>query len=67
VTSRIQWSPGKGEQDEAIGAVAAAVKTASKGDGPTTLQHLKAAGQWALGIAEKIGVAVAAEAIKRAL
>lgn len=30
-------------------------------------QHLKGAGKWALGIAEKIGVAVAAEALKRAM
>jgi hypothetical protein len=58
---------GKDEQDEAIGAVAAAEKTATKGDGPTTLGHLKTAGKWTLGVAEKIGVAVAAEAIKRAM
>jgi len=58
---------GKDDQDEAIGAVAAAEKAAIKGDGPTTLQHLKTAGKWALGIAEKIGVTVATEAIKRAM
>ena len=37
-----------------------------KGDGPTVLRHLKAAGQWTLGIAEKIGVGLAVEASKRA-
>lgn len=57
----------KDDQDEAIGAVAAAEKAAVKGDGQTALQHLKTAGTWALGIAEKIGVSVAAEAIKRAM
>ena len=40
---------------------------AAKGDGSAMLRHLKAAGTWALGIAEKIGVNVAAEAIKQAL
>jgi hypothetical protein len=58
---------GKDDQDEAIGAVAAAEKAAVNGDGPTTLQHLNTAGKWALGIAEKIGVTVATEAIKRAM
>jgi hypothetical protein len=56
---------GEDEQDEAVGAVAAAEKAAIKGDGPTTLQHLKTAGKWTLGIAEKIGVPLAVEAMKR--
>lgn len=55
------------EQDEAIGAVTAAAKAAAQGDGPTVLRHLKAAGKWALEVAEKIGVAVAAEAIKKTM
>jgi uncharacterized protein YjbI with pentapeptide repeats len=58
---------GKDDQDEAIGAVAAAEKAAIKGDAPTALRYLKAAGKWTLGIAERIGVAVATEAIKRAM
>jgi deferrochelatase/peroxidase EfeB len=58
---------GTAEQDEAIGAVAAAGKAAGQGDDRTMLRHLKTAGAWTLGIAEKIGVAVAAEAIKRAM
>ena len=61
-----QENEGTDEQDEAIGAVVAAQKAAAKGDGQTVLQHLKAAGKWTLGVAEKIGVAVAMEAIKRA-
>jgi hypothetical protein len=56
---------GKDEQDEAIGAVAAAEKAAIKSDGPTTLQHLKTAGKWTLGIAEKIGVPLVVETMKR--
>jgi hypothetical protein len=55
------------EQDEVVGAVAAAEKAAAQGDGPATLRHLKAAGKWALGVAEKIGVAVAAKAIETAM
>jgi hypothetical protein len=51
------------EQDEAIGAVAAAEEAAALGDGPTVLQRLKAAGEWTLGFAEKTGAAVAAKAI----
>jgi uncharacterized protein YjbI with pentapeptide repeats len=62
-----QETEGTAEQDEAIGEVAKAEKAAGQGDDRTMLQHLKAAGKWTLGIAEKIGVAVAAEAIKRAM
>ena len=62
-----QETEGTAEQDEAIGAVAAAGKAAGQGDDRTMLRHLKTAGAWTLGIAEKIGVAVAAEAIKRAM
>jgi hypothetical protein len=62
-----QETEGTREQDKAIVVVADAEEAAINGDGPTTLQHLKAAGKWALGIAEKIGVTVATEAIKRAM
>ena len=62
-----QETEGTREQDKAIVAVADAEEAAIKGDGPTTLQHLKTAGKWTLGVAEKIGVAVAAEAIKRVM
>ena len=55
------------EQDKAVGAVADAEEAAAKGDGPTALRHLKAAGKWTLGIAEKIGVPVAVEDLKRGL
>ena len=58
---------GTAEQDEAIDAVAAAEDAARQGDGPTVLRHLKAAGKWALGAAEQIGVTIATEAIKRAI
>jgi hypothetical protein len=55
------------EHDEAIGAVAGAEKAAAKGDGSAALQYLKSAGEWTLGIAEKIGVDLAVEALKRAM
>ncbi len=55
------------EQDEAIGAVAAAEKAAKQGDGPAAIRYLKSAGIWALRIAEKIGVAVATEVLKKAI
>ncbi len=58
---------GTREQDKAIAAVAEAEEAANNGDGSMTLRHLKTAGKWALGIAEKIGVSVAAEAIKRTM
>jgi hypothetical protein len=47
--------------------VTAVEEATAKGDGPTVLRHLKAAGQWTLGIAEKIGVGLAVEASKRAM
>jgi hypothetical protein len=58
---------GTREQDKAIGAVADAEGAAVKGDGHSALRHLKSAGQWALKIAEGIGVPVAIEALKKAM
>jgi hypothetical protein len=58
---------GAREQDNAIGAVADAEEAAARGDGPAALQYLKSAGKWTLGIAEKIGVAIATEALKKAM
>ena len=58
---------GTREQDKAIGAVADAEEAAAKGDGSAALQYLKSAGEWTLGVAEKIGVALAVEALKRVM
>jgi hypothetical protein len=58
---------GKPEQDKALDAMVAAEKAAIQGDGLAVLKHLKRAGRWALDVAEKIGVAVAVEALKRAM
>ncbi|WP_456305197.1 pentapeptide repeat-containing protein [Dankookia rubra] len=55
------------DQDKAIGAVADAEEAAANGDGQAVLHRLKNAGKWALGIAEKIGVALATDALKRAM
>jgi hypothetical protein len=54
-------------EDKAIGAVADAEDAAVNGDGPTALRCLKNAGKWPLEIAEKIGVGIAAETIKKML
>jgi hypothetical protein len=62
-----QETEGAAEQDEAIGEVAKAEKAAGQGDDRTMLRHLKTAGTWTLGVAEKIGVPLAVEAIKRAM
>ena len=55
------------EHDVALGEVAKAESAASSGDGPTTLKHLRNAGQWALDVATKIGIATAVNAIKQAM
>lgn len=55
------------EQDMAVGAVAAAEQAARAKDGPKVMETLKSTGQWALSVAEKIGVNVASQAIRAAL
>jgi hypothetical protein len=55
------------EHDLAVAEVAQAEIAAGRADGPGALQHLKAAGRWALDVAETIGVAVATAALKTAL
>jgi hypothetical protein len=62
-----QEPEGPPEQDVAIGAVAAAQNAAKQGDGLAIPHCLKSAGSWALAIAEKIGVPLAVEALKKAL
>jgi hypothetical protein len=51
----------------ASGAVAAAEQSARQGDGPKALEYLKSSGKWALSVAQKIGVDVAAAVIKQSL
>lgn len=55
------------DHEVAVGNVAAAEKAAAAGDGPKALGYLKNAGKWSLCVATKIGVPVAAAAIKAAL
>ena len=52
------------EHDIAIGEVAAAETAARNGDGPSTLEHLKKAGSWALDVATKIGAEVVVATIR---
>ena len=54
-------------QFEAVAAVSAAEDAAQKGDGAAIIAKLRAAGTWALETATKIGVSVAAEALKKAI
>jgi len=63
----LQSSAQNAEDFAEIGAIANAEIEAQKGDGPQVLAALAKAGKWALGVAEKIGVSVAAAAIKSAL
>lgn len=55
------------DEDVGVGEVAMAEVAARQKDGPKALAHLKAAGKWALEVAEKIGVGVATAAIKSAI
>jgi hypothetical protein len=55
------------EHEMAIGAVAAAETAAKSGNGAKTLEYLKKAGSWALGVATKIGTDVAATALKSSM
>jgi hypothetical protein len=55
------------DQFVALGAVAAAEKSASTGDGAGALKHLKEAGVWVWDVATKIGIGVATAAAKSAL
>jgi hypothetical protein len=55
------------DHDASVGHIALAEGAAKRKDGPGTLAHLAKAGKWSLGIAEKIGVPIAAAAIKAGL
>ena len=60
-------STGEREQDKAISAVADAEEAAANGDSLQALRYLKSTGTWTLGVAEKIGVALVVEALKRVM
>lgn len=55
------------EEDASVGEVAAAETAAKKGDGPSTLERLKNAGEWVLKVAVQKGLDVAATAIRTGL
>jgi predicted acylesterase/phospholipase RssA len=55
------------EHTVSLGAIASAEIAAKEGNASTALKHLSTAGKWALDLANKIGAAVAAEALKKAL
>ncbi len=54
------------EHDEAVLAIGKAEQAAREDDKVGALQYLRSAGKWAFDVATKIGVNVAAEAIKKA-
>lgn len=55
------------EHWKAVSSVSDAREAAKNGDGPGALEKLKTAGQWVLGVAEKIGVGIAVVMLKKAL
>jgi hypothetical protein len=55
------------EEDEAVSAIGKAEKAAAAGDQSGAMQHLKSAGNWALDVATKLGVAVASKALEHSL
>ena len=59
-----EWSP-EGNKASEIAIVEEARDAASRGDGPTALRCLKKIGTWALDVANKIGIDLAAEVIKK--
>jgi hypothetical protein len=58
---------GTPEEDVVLSQVAHAEIAAGKNDGPAVMAHLRSAGTWALGVAQKIGAEVAITAIQHAL
>jgi hypothetical protein len=54
-------------QFEAVAAISAAEDAAKKGDGAAIVAKLRTAGSWAFETATKIGVSLAAEALKKAM
>jgi hypothetical protein len=55
------------EHFHAIAEIAEAEAASKSGNGGKALEHLKRAGNWSLGIAEKIGIGVATAALKTAM
>ena len=60
----MQQEASSADEFQALTNVVGAQEAAEKGDGPTALERLKAAGQWGLDVATKIGVPVAVKAIQ---
>ncbi len=57
---------GTANHDVAVGQIAAAESAAKNGDQAGVITALKSTGKWVLGVAEKIGVGLAVQAIKSA-
>lgn len=63
----LQGRAATAQERAALEHVAEAERQARAGDQSRTLEHLKAAGKWALGFAEKVGVSLAAAVIRSSL
>lgn len=63
----LREQPESEENDIALAEVGRASRAAEEGDQAKTLEHLRAAGKWALQTANSIGVALAAAAIKTSI
>jgi len=63
----LQREASNAEKYRALTAVSEAEEAAEKGDGPTALERLKAAGQWTLDVATRVGIPVAQKAIQAAM
>ncbi len=55
------------DQDQAVAEIANAEESAKRADAKGVMTHLKNAGKWSLDVATKIGTAVAAKAIEKAI
>lgn len=65
--SELRKSASSVEEDQAVANIGSAENAAKQKDGPSALKFLKAAGQWTLDVATKIGTTVAAKAIENAI
>ena len=58
---------GEPEQDLSVAAIAQAEISAKSGNGPSVIEHLRKAGEWALEVAKSVGAEMAVAAIKSAI
>jgi len=67
LTTKLKAAATEPDQYTALAEVSQAAKSAKEKDREGTLQHLKKAGGWVLGIAQSVGVELAVGALKAAI